>query len=239
MTLCALTQYLLPILMKKLLFGFSLGVMFSSAAVAAIIQLDFGATGTPVTPGFTELNANFLSDTDPLTISNINGTGYNFSISHVASYNSGNTLEPLTTDGFYTFGNNANPHTFILSGLNPGDLVTLYAVAAWDGNGRGATIQFGASTTQAQTIGSPGSTPALLNFTQINAVPVVADAFGQVTGTLHGAGGIDSNTEGQTGAFVFDVTAVPEPGSACLFLVGAAGVFATRRKRRSETAPCR
>lgn len=225
--------------MKKLLFGFSLGVMCSSDAFAAFIRLDFGAAGTPVALDFTALNANFLSDTDPLTISNIDGAGYNFSISHVAAYTSGNALEPLTTDGIYTFGNNANPHTFTLSGLNPGDLVTLYAVAAWDGNGRGSTIQFGASTTQAQTIGSPASTSTLLNFTQINAVPVAADAFGQVTGSMHGAGGVASDTEGQTGAFVFDVTAVPEPGSACLFLVGAAGVFATRRKRRSESASCR
>ena len=117
--------------------GITLAAFFLMAPTSradTFVQLDFTHSGGPVTAGYTGVNANFLSNT-PTTGTNVGA--YIFSIDNVASYDNGSgATEPLTASGFYTFGNGNSglDHAFSLSGLNAGDTVTLYAVAAWDGN---------------------------------------------------------------------------------------------------------
>ncbi len=121
-----------------------MGLLAASSARADVyVQLDFNNTGNVVPAGWVGLTGNFLANTPTASINNINGQGYDFSIDNVGVYDNGNTLEPLTQSGFYTFGNNANDHNFTFSGLTPGETVALYACAAWDGNGRGGVIVYG------------------------------------------------------------------------------------------------
>lgn len=179
--------------------------------------------------GFTPVNANFLSNTPTASASDIDGTGITFSIENVAVFSFDNASEPLTTDGFYTFGNDTLTHAFTLSGLEAGSIVSLYAVSAWDGVGRGAQVDFGGSLVQAQVVGSPGTTPTLANFTFIGTA--IAGLDGKITGTINGEHfPSDPATEGQVGAFIFNVTPVPEPATACLAALGMACVGLRRRR---------
>lgn len=195
------------------------------------LLLDFTQTGGPYTTGWNPVYGNFLADTPVANINNINGLGYNFSINNVGCYDNGIATEPLTRSGFYTFGDNTLDHTFTLNGLAAGDIVSLYACAAWDGNGRGGYLVFGnsgASGVQAQTIGDPGTTPTLANFTLIGTA--TADISGILQGTLNGAGGVGDASEGQVGGFVFEITSVPEPGTLALAGLGVAALVIFRRK---------
>ena len=216
----------------------------ASSRADTLLQLDFTHSGGPVTAGYTGVDGNFLSDT-PTTGATVGA--YTFSIDHVAVYDNGSgATEPLTASGFYTFGNGNGglDHAFTLSGLNLGDVVTLYAVAAWDGNGRGAYVVFGnsgANGVQAQTLGDPGTAPTLANYTAIGTG--TAGAGGILQGTLNGAAGAYTTAdgtgtnfvdgqEGQVGAFVFDIAAaVPEPSTfAMLGLSGVVLCFLRRKK---------
>ena len=209
------------------------------------VQLDFTHSGGPVTAGYTGVNGNFLADT-PTAGTNVGA--YTFSIDHVGVYDNGSgATEPLTASGFYTFGNGNSglDHAFSLSGLNVGDTVTLYAVAAWDGNSRGAYVVFGNSGTngvQAQTIGDPGTAPGLTNYTVIGTG--IAGAGGILQGTLNGAAGVYTTSngsgtnfvdgqEGQVGAFVFDIApaAVPEPSTFAMLGLGGVVLCFLRRKK--------
>ena len=219
----------------------NLALPATSHAVNLMLNFSLGdpATNTPnnarTIAGFDNVTAPFVGTAVNAAISNIDGTGYNFTINNVSSYDTGVNAEPLTTSGFYNFGNDTNDHTFTLSGLPAGALVTLYAVSAWDGNGRGGTLVFGGSTTQAQVIGDPGTAPTLANFTQIDALPAVVGLNGILTGTLNGAGGVGSGTEGQIGGFVFVVT-VPEPSTVAISVLGVMGLGVWTLRRRRLTA---
>jgi PEP-CTERM motif len=214
----------------------ALGIITTLGAVHLNAQtdllLDFTQTGGNYTVGWNPVYGNFLADTAPASINNIDGFGYNFSINHVGCFDNGNATESLTESGFYTFGDNANDHTFTLSGLASGESVSLYACAAWDGNGRGGYVVFGdsgAGGVQAQTLGDPGTSPTLANLTLIGTTTV--DNTGIVQGTLNGAGGVGSATEGQLGGVVFVITAVPEPGTLALAGLGFASLAMMRRKK--------
>ena len=217
-----------------------------SYAADTFLNLNFSlgdpATNIPTNPrtiaGYDNVCAPFVGASADASITNIDGLGINFTINSVSSYDNGNNLEPLTASGFYTFGNEVNDHTFTLTGLTPGSTVQLYAVAAWDGNGRGGVIQFGGSTTLAQTLGDPGMSPTLANFTLINTTPLLVDLTGVVTGTLNGAGGVGSASEGQVGGFIVEITppaAIPEPSSVALLTAGGFVALAmVRRRNRAE-----
>jgi hypothetical protein len=216
----------------------------ASSRADTFLQLDFTHSGGPVTAGFTGVDANFLSNT-PIAGTNVGA--YTFSADNVASYDNGQgATEPLTASGFYTFGNGNGgfDHAFSLSGLNQGDVVTLYAVAAWDGNGRGGYVVFGdsgANGVQAQTVGDPGTTPTLANYTLIGSA--TAGPSGVLQGTLNGAAGAYTTTdgsgtnfvdgqEGQIGAFVFDIApAVPEPSTFAMLALGGLVLCFSRRKK--------
>jgi hypothetical protein len=119
-----------------------------------------------------------------------------------------------------------------LSGLAAGETVSLYACAAWDGNGRGGFVVFGdsgAGGIKAQTVGDPGTAPTLANLTLIGTATV--DGSGILTGTLNGAAGVGSiGSEGQVGGFEFTISSVPEPGTLALAGLGVAAFVAFRRK---------
>ncbi len=209
----------------------ALGLMAANNARAAILQLDFTQTGGAYTSGWDPVYGNFLADTATATINNIDGLGYDFSINHVGVYDNGNATESLTRSGFYTFGNEANDHTFTLSGLTAGEIVSLYACASWDGNGRGGVVVFGdsgASGVQAQTLGDPGTTPTLANLTLIGSATV--GGSGILQGTLNGSDGVGSASEGQVGGFLFSIQAVPEPVTSTLAGLGIAALFIFRRR---------
>ena len=195
------------------------------------LQLDFINSGNPVPAGWDAVAGNFLADTPTAGINNIDGLGYNFAIDHVGVYDNGNATEPLTRSGFYTFGDNANDHNFTLNGLSAGAVVTLYACAAWDGNGRGGFIVYGntgPNGVQAQTVGDPGTSPTLANFTLIGTE--TADGTGTVYGSLNGAGGVGSATEGQVGGFVLEIQPVPEPVTLAFAGLGLAAAVVCRRR---------
>jgi hypothetical protein len=207
-------------------------ILSAASLHAQTLLLDFTQTGGPYTTGWNPVYANFLADTPVASINNIDGLGYNFSINHVAVYDNGTITEPLTRSGFYTFGDNTLDHTFTLSGLAAGETVSLYACAAWDGNGRGGFVVFGdsgISGIKAQTIGDPGTTPTLANLTLIGTATV--DLSGILQGTLNGAGGVGDASEGQVGGFEFIITSVPEPGTLALAGLGVAALVVFRRKK--------
>jgi PEP-CTERM motif len=226
--------------------AFAVFVLIAASGQAdTFLKLDFTHSGGPVTTGYTGINANFLANT-PTTGTNVGA--YTFSVDNVASYDNGTgATEPLTASGFYTFGNGNSglDHAFSLSGLNLGDVVTLYAVAAWDGNGRGGYVVFGSTGpngVQAQTIGDPGTAPGLTNYTLIGTG--IAGGSGILQGTLNGAAGAYTTSngsgtnfvdgqEGQFGAFVFDIApvAIPEPSTFAMLGLGGLVLCFSRRKK--------
>jgi hypothetical protein len=209
-----------------------IGALVSTANASTFLYLDFTQTGGPYPAGWDQVYGNFLSDTPTASINNIDGLGYNFSFNHVAVYDNGVATEPLTRSGFYTFGNDANDHTFTLGGLSAGSTVTLYASAAWNGNGRGGYVVFGdtgPNGVQAQTIGDPGISPVLGNLTMIGSA--TAGVSGILQGTLNGAGGVGSASEGQVGGFIFAIQLVPEPATFALAGLGIAACLVFRRAR--------
>ncbi len=168
------------------------------------LRLDFTLNGGAYADGWTPVYANQMADT-MVDVSNVGGSGYNLTFDHVGSWQTEAVDQPLTRSGFYTYGNLANEHAFTLSGLQPGQEVTLYACAGWDVN-MGGYVVFGdnaPSGVKAQTMGNPGTSPSIANFTQIGTA--VADASGVVAGSLHSAAGVDEATEGQVGAFIFAI----------------------------------
>ncbi|MES2657902.1 MAG: hypothetical protein V4689_04750 [Verrucomicrobiota bacterium] len=176
------------------------------------LKLDFTVTGTPVTSGWTPVNGNYVADTALASVSNIDSLGYNFSVAHVGAYDNNNATQSLTRSGLYTFGNNTNDHTFTLTGLNAGQSVTLYACAAWDGNARAGVVLYGNNApagVKALTVGTPGTSPTLANLTEIGTA--ISDANGTITGSLHGADGVNTNIEGQFGGFIFAISAGGTP----------------------------
>lgn len=179
------------------------------------LKLDFTFTGVATTANWTPVGGNYVADTPVASTSNINGLGYNFSIDHVGAYDNGETWESLTRSGFYNYGTNTNDHAFTVTGLNAGQSVSLYACATWDGNARAGIVVFGdsgAAGVKALTVGDPGTNPTLTNLTLIGTA--TADGTGRVTGSLHGAGGVGSATEGQVGGFVFAISAGGTPPSS-------------------------
>jgi len=174
------------------------------------LYLDFasGPAGS-YTSGWTPVYATNLGDT-MVNVTNVGGSGYNFTFGHAGSYDNGNSGESLTRSGFYNFGNITTTHPFTLTGLIPGQAVSLYACAGWNGNGTAATVVFGdsgPSGKHALTVGDPGTSPTLSNLTLIGRATV--DVTGAVTGSMNGYGGAGAANEGQLGGFVFAIEAPP------------------------------
>ncbi|HVM50762.1 MAG TPA: immunoglobulin-like domain-containing protein [Candidatus Acidoferrum sp.] len=164
------------------------------------LQLDFAPTGTvqPAPAGFTKIQlAAALTPGNYSTTVASAGSTYGLSFTNVGTYNTGNTNEPLTTDGLYSYAADG-PAYFALNELPQGARVTLYAIYAWDGAAKYANVFFGGTNTQIVLHGDPGQNPSLANFTKIGSALV--GSSGAVTGHWQGPGG--PNAEGQVGAVV-------------------------------------
>jgi len=188
------------------------------------LYLDFTQFGGSYASTWTPVSATMLGLSTVAVANDIEGLGYNFSISNVGAYDNNQPLKYLTRSGFYTAGNHNNDHSFSLTGLNAGQTVALYASAAWDDNPAGGYVIFGDSGpggVKAQTVGEPGEVPVIGNMTLIGTA--IADANGTVTGSLNGRNGVAPGPydEGQVGGFVFAIT----PGGTALppYAVWASG----------------
>jgi len=210
-------------------------VLTASLASAAVYKADLGASAQPVASGWTgpSTTVNFNANATPTF--NL-GDGVTLTFSTVNNYGFANASNPVIQDGFFTTGT----ATFTLSGLNAGDKVTLYAIHAWDGNGRAAFVSFAGSP----LVQSKTAIDANFNTKVDGAYPyanpsasdmalVTTDALVGVGGTLSGyfttTNGTSTVQEAQLGGLQFSVTAVPEPAS--LAALGLAGVFGVRRRR--------
>jgi len=191
------------------------------------LRLDFTSpNGTDAgTAQWTKLILNFLANTPLLSSQDINGTAYDFDAANVATWDNGDATQPLTRSGLYNYGTTTNDHTFNLSGLNPGQSVTMYACAAWNGNASGAYINFGDNGgVKAQTLGDPGMTPTFDNMTMIGTA--IADSSGKVTGSFDGPNGVGLGGEGQVGGVIFAISAggtPPTPYSTWISSFGLTG----------------
>jgi len=183
----------------------------------AKLKLDFTTNGGPYTANWTQVQAAPQADT-MVEVANVGGSPYGFAFSHVAAYSAAPANQSLTRAGFYNVGNTLTDHTFTLTGLNAFQTVSLYASAAWDGNANGGFVVFGdsgAAGVKAQTVGDPGTTGTQANLTLIGTA--TADNTGTVTGSLHGADGVGTTSEGQVGGFIFAISpggTPPEPPTA-------------------------
>jgi hypothetical protein len=169
------------------------------------LQLDFAPTSGTVQPapaGFTKVQNAAALAVGNYSFPGVADSSYTLSFANIGSYNTGNTNEPLVTDGFYSFGPNG-PAYFTLSGLPVGMQVTLYAIYAWDGSDKYAHVFFGDTDAQIVYNGDPGMSPTLASFTKIGVTAVGPSCA--VSGYWQGPGG--PNSEGQVGAMVFLVAA--------------------------------
>src|ERR1039458_8107735 len=184
------------------------GTLTRTVNVTAIpnlaLNLDLAPSGNvpPAPAGFTLVQGGgSLSAVANYNYPDVAGSIYSLSISNVSMYNTGNTNEPLTTDGFYKSAANNFPATFALSGLQPTLKVTLYAIYAWNGAGQAGNVFFGGTNAQIVNNGDPGTTPSLTNFTRIGATLV--GSSGVVSGSWQGPITTSgTNTEGQVGGLV-------------------------------------
>ncbi len=212
-------------------------VGISSVAMGATYNADLGATGQPVAVGWTG-PAGTVGFNAPSTPTVDFGGGVSLSIAtSVGNYGFGIAENPVVQDGFFIAGGEAH---FTLSGLTPGDKVTLYAIHAWDGNARAAFVSFGGSalvdtSTPDDIFWNTSPLPAYAADPQpsdmvLIAADVVANLDGEVSGYFTGISGDIIRPEGQIGGMIFEVTPVPEPASAVA--LGACGMGLGLLRRR-------
>jgi hypothetical protein len=175
-----------------------------------MLNLDLAKSGDGIsTPaGFSRLN---WANSNPMIFSpvSVNGSTYTVGFTNVSgTYNTAN-FNTLDQDGFYV--SSGVTGGFYVSGLNPGDVVTLYACWAWDGAVNPGIITYG-GTTKTLNVGTDITSPSTATFMQIGSA--VVDGTGTVRGTWTGQPG----KEGQIGGMIFSVSL---PGS---FSVSPTGI---------------
>ncbi|HVM48482.1 MAG TPA: immunoglobulin-like domain-containing protein [Candidatus Acidoferrum sp.] len=167
-----------------------------------VLNLDPAKSGDGIsTPaGFNRLN---YANSNPLTfqVLSVNGATYTVGFTNLSGTYNTSKYNTLDQDGFYV--NNGVTAGFYVSGLYPGDVVTLYACWAWDGAGNPGVITFG-GTNKTLNVGSDITSPSTNTFMLIGSAAV--DATGTVRGTWTGLAG----KQGQIGGMIFTVA---PPGS--------------------------
>jgi hypothetical protein len=175
-----------------------------------VLNLDPAKSGDGIsTPaGFNRLN---YANSNPLTFSalSVNGGTYTVGFTNISGTYNTTKYNTIDQDGFYV--SSGVTAGFYVSGLYPGDVVTLYACWAWDGAGNPAIITYG-GVTNTLNVGSNITSPSTNTFMQIGSALV--DATGIVRGTWTGQAG----KEGQIGGMIFSMS---PPGS---FVVSPAGI---------------
>ena len=178
-----------------------------------VLNLDLAKSGDGIsTPaGFNRLN---WANSNPLTFSavSVNGSTYTVGFTNLSgTYNFAN-YNTIDQDGFYV--SSGVKAGFYVTGLNPGDVVTLYACWGWNGSANPGVITYG-GVTNTLNVGTDITSPSTATFMQIGSA--VVDGTGTVRGTWTGLSG----KEGQIGGMIFTVS---PPGS---FSVSPAGITNT------------
>lgn len=210
-----------------------------------IYSIDFQHAGGLDTPGYIIADSGvdtLIHVVDP-SVDLGGGVSLDFTGEYL-SWFTNNAAEPLTTDGWAVLGDSSPAPdnipfsvaigTFTLSGLTPGDTVSMYALAAWDGPNRGPAIDFASTgiVDLSSASATPGASPLIpIDFATI-ATDVIVPASGSLSGALYETGAI----EGQFGAFVFTVdsglSTIPEPSIAAAFLGLSTLLCSIARRRR-------
>lgn len=190
------------------------------AAPNDTLMLDFApaADGISAPAGFTK-----VENGPALTVGNydfpaVAGTVYDLSFTNIGSYNTANTNESLTTDGFYSAAANG-PAYFTIAGAPEGAKVTIYAIYAWDLASKYADVYFGNTNAQIVYATDPGTAPTLSSFTLIGSAPVGPSCA--VSGHWQGPGG--PNSEGQVGGMIIIVHTNIPPVANNLTMSAASG----------------
>jgi hypothetical protein len=175
-----------------------------------VLNLDPAKSGDGIsTPaGFNRLN---WASSNPLTFSVVSANGSTYTVGYTNISGTYNTTKynTIDQDGFYV--NSGVTAGFYLTGMMPGNVVTLYACWAWDGAGNPGVVTFGGST-QTLNVGTGITSPSPATFMQIGSA--VVDGTGTARGTWTGLTG----KQGQIGGMIFTVS---PPGS---FSVSPPGV---------------
>ena len=163
-----------------------------------VLNLDLAKSGDGIsTPaGFNRLN---WANLNPLTFSalSVNGSTYTVGFTNLSGTYNVTKYNTIDQDGFYvSSGVRAG---FYMAGLNPGDVVTLYACWAWDGAANPGIITYGGAT-KTLNVGTDITSPSTATFMQIGSA--VVDGTGIVRGTWTGLTG----KEGQIGGMIFSVS---------------------------------
>ena len=200
------------------LFAFVLAV--TAFAGTSTYKLDFGTPTSPVAEGFQAGEVPLLQETidpsfgitdekgaHPIELS-FKGSVGGFSLG-TAENRDGDPDKPLTTDYIYTFQNKPDEPTnvgFTISGLPPGSLVTLYAIGAFNGDGRAGYVSLGnADMVDIKGgIEPPAKSKSFESFTSI-AEKVKVGTDGKLGGIFSNSDGSKSRAEGQLAGVVLVV----------------------------------
>ena len=197
-----------------------LAFVATAFAGTSTYKLDFGTPTSPVAEGFQAGEAPLLQETvdpsfsitdekgaHPVEISFKGAVGA-FSLGTLESRN-GDPDKPLTTDYLYTFENKPDDATnvqFTISGLPPGSLVTLYAIGAFNGDGRAGFVSLGNSDLVdiKGGIEPAAKSKSFESFTLV-AEKVKVGADGKLGGIFSNSDGSKPRAEGQLAGIVLVV----------------------------------
>jgi len=220
------------------------GILATQTASAEVLYVDFQHDGGVDATGYTIASSGLgilAGFTDP-TVALPGGYTLEFTGDYT-TFAGDQADNPVDEDGWELTG--AQVGTFTLTGLNVGDTVSIYATNAWDDFG-----VLNAIVNQISFGGGPlvdvlaGNYPGTPDAGGVSDTSTANDLFGDSQDTdffttiatdvvATGAsisGTIDSSaTAGQFGAFIIEITPVPEPGSLALAGLALACVACRRR----------
>ena len=225
--------------MKLLRLALVTTFLTSTTASAATIYVDFQHAQGVAATGYVVASSGqgvLVPFTDPAPIDLGNGYGLTVAGTYTTYSHDEETANPVDEDGWELVGDSSTQGTFTLSGLSAGDVVTMYATNAWDDFGvNGAIVSnlsFGGNPAVdilAGDFAPPGQNDRFGDTTDTSFFTLVASGVVSPGGSLSGI--ITKNPgPGQFGAFVFEITPVPEPTTAVLLLGGCAALGAWRRR---------
>lgn len=163
-----------------------------------LLNLDLAESGDGISTPANFNRLNYSGANMTFSAVSANGSTYTVGFTNVSgTYNFAN-YNTIDQDGFYvTAGVTAG---FYVTGLNPGDLATLYACWAWNGSADPGVVTFGGST-ETLNVGTDITAPSTNTFMPIGT----ATADG--TGTVQGTWTTESGKQGQIGGMILTIGA--------------------------------
>lgn len=218
----------------------AISIMTACASAATVTyKADCGPTTGPVAAGWTGPTANVPFHALSRPVFDFGGGVQLAFTSDVDNYSLANAANPVITDGLFV-NSGTGPGTFEITGLTPGDKLTLYAIHAWDGNGAAAFVSLAGlpAVDTATADGIVWNSDPLPDYAAdpqpqdmvLVAQDVVVGPSGSVSGYFSYTDGVTSRFEGQLGGLLFEVTSVPEPASSAM-LIGGLAIVIRRRGR--------